>query len=343
MKREFKNIEKVDSEKAATGITKLDDLLQGGLPRRKGYLIKGPPNSGKTTFAMHILYSALQRGEPCIFISYSATYREILDLFKSLSFDVTPFMEARKFVIIDHYSSGLNSHYQIEDELSDLESKSIYFFGRKIDDDTYISMHSKIRREIGYGGINVIDDLSDYMRYVEPKQVMSRQERLRLLFAQRKGIIGLHIFTPGKTQEDYAQILHRTEDGTFELMRNKKGWFMCLRFKSVNIDGKYYELVEKERRITDIRECTQAPDFAETYAYEIQLKDELLSQQKYIKIRELSEERTRVAKMQIDKAVRIRLIDEIEKTEQYIKQATRIVELEEIWDEYQKRVKEVEN
>ena len=52
-----------DDSKAATGIAGLDDVLRGGLPANRVYLIQGDPGSGKTTLGLQFL-SGSSESEP---------------------------------------------------------------------------------------------------------------------------------------------------------------------------------------------------------------------------------------------------------------------------------------
>lgn len=49
--------------RARLGIAGLDDILAGGLPRNRLYLIQGNPGSGKTTAALQFLMEGRDRGE----------------------------------------------------------------------------------------------------------------------------------------------------------------------------------------------------------------------------------------------------------------------------------------
>ena len=50
----------VDVIRVLTGVSGLDDILSGGLPERRMYLVKGTPGVGKTTLALQfLLYSFL--------------------------------------------------------------------------------------------------------------------------------------------------------------------------------------------------------------------------------------------------------------------------------------------
>ncbi len=60
-----------------TGITGLDDVLAGGLPRNRIYLIKGQPGSGKTTLALEFLLNGAEQGEVGLYITLSETQEEL--------------------------------------------------------------------------------------------------------------------------------------------------------------------------------------------------------------------------------------------------------------------------
>ncbi|PHX41604.1 circadian clock protein KaiC [Pseudomonas sp. NZIPFR-PS2] len=65
------------SEKAATGIEGLDDILAGGLSRSHLFLLEGEPGTGKTTVALHFLQAGAKNGETSLYITLSETEREL--------------------------------------------------------------------------------------------------------------------------------------------------------------------------------------------------------------------------------------------------------------------------
>ena len=65
---------------AATGIAGLDDVLAGGLPRERIYLLQGDPGVGKTTIGMQFLMEGAARGERCLYITLSETAAEIREI-----------------------------------------------------------------------------------------------------------------------------------------------------------------------------------------------------------------------------------------------------------------------
>lgn len=67
----------------ATGIVGLDEVLNGGLPPRRLYLIQGEPGSGKTTLALQFLLTGAALGEKVLYISLSETREEIEEVARS--------------------------------------------------------------------------------------------------------------------------------------------------------------------------------------------------------------------------------------------------------------------
>lgn len=67
------------SGKAGTGVAGLDDLIDGGLARRRVYLLEGSPGTGKTTIALQFLRDGAAAGEKGLYITLSETEEELRD------------------------------------------------------------------------------------------------------------------------------------------------------------------------------------------------------------------------------------------------------------------------
>ena len=52
-----------------TGITGLDEMLGGGVPEASITLLCGGPGVGKTILTLQYMMSAVERGEPCVYVS----------------------------------------------------------------------------------------------------------------------------------------------------------------------------------------------------------------------------------------------------------------------------------
>lgn len=64
-------------DKAATGVTGLDDILGGGLSRGHTFLMEGEPGAGKTTVAMQFLQTGALAGERTLYVTLSETAEEL--------------------------------------------------------------------------------------------------------------------------------------------------------------------------------------------------------------------------------------------------------------------------
>ncbi len=61
----------------STGVVGLDEILAGGLPARRVYLLDGAPGTGKTTLAMQFLLAGLARGEAGLYVTLSESQEEL--------------------------------------------------------------------------------------------------------------------------------------------------------------------------------------------------------------------------------------------------------------------------
>ncbi len=76
------------AELCPTGIEGLDEILRGGLPSRRLYLLKGDPGVGKTTLALQYLLEGIKRGEGSLYITLSETRDEINAVARSHGWDL---------------------------------------------------------------------------------------------------------------------------------------------------------------------------------------------------------------------------------------------------------------
>jgi circadian clock protein KaiC len=64
--------------RSQTGISGLDDVLNGGLIPHRLYLVDGDPGSGKTTLSLQYLLEGVKKGEKCLYITLSETKEELI-------------------------------------------------------------------------------------------------------------------------------------------------------------------------------------------------------------------------------------------------------------------------
>ena len=76
------------SSLCATGVPGLDEVLYGGLPRDRLYLVDGNPGVGKTTLALQFLLEGARRGEKCLYVTLSETKVELDAVAQSHGWDL---------------------------------------------------------------------------------------------------------------------------------------------------------------------------------------------------------------------------------------------------------------
>ena len=64
-------------DRAATGIEGLDNILGGGLPCNRLYLVQGYPGTGKTTLALQFLRQGQAKGESVLYITLAESAEEL--------------------------------------------------------------------------------------------------------------------------------------------------------------------------------------------------------------------------------------------------------------------------
>src|SRR5436190_850787 len=71
------------SELCRTGVEGLDEVIGGGLPRSRLYLVRGDPGVGKTTLALQFLLHGATHGETGLYITLSETTDELQSVAQS--------------------------------------------------------------------------------------------------------------------------------------------------------------------------------------------------------------------------------------------------------------------
>ncbi len=88
--------------KTATGVSGLDEITEGGLPRGRTSLVCGSAGSGKTLLALEfLLRGAMQYGEPGVLMAFEESPADIAANVRSLGFDLEAQVDAG-LVAIDH-------------------------------------------------------------------------------------------------------------------------------------------------------------------------------------------------------------------------------------------------
>jgi circadian clock protein KaiC len=75
---------RIEAERAPTGITGLDALMDGGVWRGSTTLVAGPTGSGKTTIAAQFTLQGIRSGEPALYVNFQENPTQFARLLASL-------------------------------------------------------------------------------------------------------------------------------------------------------------------------------------------------------------------------------------------------------------------
>lgn len=78
-----------NSAPCSFGIEGLDQIINGGLPRNRFYLIQGDPGVGKTTLSIQFLMAGRDAGERTLYVTLSETREEVEEVARSHGWDLS--------------------------------------------------------------------------------------------------------------------------------------------------------------------------------------------------------------------------------------------------------------
>src|SRR5256885_14668839 len=87
-------------EKLRTGISSLDIIAKGGLPRNRTTLISGTAGSGKTVFAVHFLAAGIEQGEPGVFVTFEESADDVRKNMRSFGWDLAAWEEQKMLTFV---------------------------------------------------------------------------------------------------------------------------------------------------------------------------------------------------------------------------------------------------
>ena len=150
-------------ERTATGITGVDDLLQGGFMPGSAVLISGGAGTGKTIFSTQFIYKgAEQYKEPGIYITLEEGSKNIWWNMKSFHWNITKMQQEN---LIKIYRFGMFSPKEFalkfDEELEKIK-RMVEEMGAKrlvIDSTTTIGLFMESDAEVRYNIFKLIDEM----------------------------------------------------------------------------------------------------------------------------------------------------------------------------------------
>ena len=135
---------------AQTGIPKLDEYLNGGIPKGKSLIYFNHPGVEGDVFGMQTLHHNLAKGVTCAYVTSSSNPETMKDQFSEFGWDIHQFDD--KLIIIDAYSPLIGDLSNENYVVSDPESI-----------DSMTEMMNRAMKEVPKGSIIMVGSLSTIM------------------------------------------------------------------------------------------------------------------------------------------------------------------------------------
>ncbi len=91
--------------RVSSGVSGLDELVGGGLPGGRLYVLSGPPGSGKTTLSTQFLVDGVRQGESCLFVSMHESRTDIAEDMSGYGFGFDKALGTDRLTFVDVFSS----------------------------------------------------------------------------------------------------------------------------------------------------------------------------------------------------------------------------------------------
>ncbi len=77
--------------RVSTGIRELDEALEGGVPRGSWVAVTGEPGTGKSILCMHFAWAGLNAGDPVVYVTTEAEFRDVVRQARMFGMDLEKF------------------------------------------------------------------------------------------------------------------------------------------------------------------------------------------------------------------------------------------------------------
>jgi circadian clock protein KaiC len=189
-----------------SGITGLDEILNGGFAKGRMYLVHGQPGTGKTLLGMHFLEEGLENGETVLFIHGEESRAEILANGSAVNIDISD---------AEFLDLGPESDFFANNDSYDLVDPS------DIERDRYTQEIHEAIKEINPSRV-VVDPISQ-LRYVEANEYQFRKRILSFMRFLKQHEITVLVTATLNSEPEYDTELRSLADGIVELSRSRDG------------------------------------------------------------------------------------------------------------------------
>lgn len=195
--------------KMETGVKRLDELLDGGLPEQSCTMVVGPPFLGKDVLTRMFVLQGLRQGTPALMVCTDASASEVAMRLTDIDPDVPQYLEKGLLRFVDTYSRTIG-----EDEEHPCAE---YVDGTLNLSAISAAVNAAERKLLETSNSHrlVFDSLSTLLAYTNP-QTTFRFLQVLIGKTKRAGATSLMLLESGMHAEADVQMLKHLMDGFIE-------------------------------------------------------------------------------------------------------------------------------
>ena len=95
-------------ERIKVGIKGMDELLGGGLPKKRTILVSGSSGAGKSIFAWHFIQTGVKSGQGCLYITFEQGKEKLTEDMNQIGIDFSKMEDKGKLKIIGGPIGNIN-------------------------------------------------------------------------------------------------------------------------------------------------------------------------------------------------------------------------------------------
>jgi KaiC/GvpD/RAD55 family RecA-like ATPase len=205
--------------RVTTNISGLDDIIEGGLPKRSAIALIGPEGSGKSLLAQEIMWSFLEQGFNAIYYAVDNSSDEVKDRMLHYGWDLEKHKNDLRMVdIAKEMAPNIEEVKWTKDEDTMKFTAQTYSFAKVLKEGQEYYMKSLRGKDV----IVVFDSLSPFFLVTPADKIFHFIQVMRLVMKMTNGI-GIGILHEGLHDEKIESTFRFVADGVIEMRKSERG------------------------------------------------------------------------------------------------------------------------
>jgi len=212
-----------------TGVAPLDESLPQGIPRNSFVLLTDLAGTRTEAIQAELVWRALQRGEPAVYVSFLEPPMSVIQEFVTLDWNVLPYLESGQLQILDCFTYRLENRERMYDRLNDwnafLSDAATTATTQVRDPSELGELHNRIddaleAQGMEDRGIVVVDSLTEFGTLVQPVQAYDFLKDVRAAVCKSRFVPIYAGATVSGDDQQFPHDLKYMVDGVVELDLN---------------------------------------------------------------------------------------------------------------------------